>query len=316
MKADLHTHTICSKDSLTRPADLVVACVRRGVDVVAVTDHNAIAGALAAREVAEQMRAAGQEAPLVIVGEEIMTTAGEIMGLFLSEFIPPGLSPQETIQGIREQGGFVTVPHPFDRLRRGPMMTRVLEVIWPHIDAIETRNARTTFVSDNERARAFAVGHGLLQTAGSDAHIVSLSHPDDVEHPQAYLRLPGDLFDSAILRIHLNRERGVVRCSLFKQRIQTGLQVSGKESVSYGRASGFCRWPAGSSSPGSHPGSSRCSKASGGAVRQTTSPALSTRRRFSSFNRAPPPRATTPSCSKMRCSVWPSRRRKPASPSR
>ncbi len=189
MKADLHTHTICSKDSLTRPADLVVACVRRGVDVVAVTDHNAIAGALAAREVAEQMRAAGQEAPLVIVGEEIMTTAGEIMGLFLSEFIPPGLSPQETIQGIREQGGFVTVPHPFDRLRRGPMMTRVLEVIWPHIDAIETRNARTTFVSDNERARAFAVGHGLLQTAGSDAHIsgevgrcfVELPSFDDVE---------------------------------------------------------------------------------------------------------------------------------------
>jgi len=170
VKADLHTHTIYSKDSLTRPADLVAACVRRGVDVLAVTDHNAIAGALDACAVAERLRAAGQPAPLVIVGEEVMTTAGEIIGLFLSELIPRGLSPQETIQRIRDQGGFVTVPHPFDRLRRGSTTAQALEVIWPLVDAIETRNARTTFASDNARARAFAVEHGLLQTAGSDAH--------------------------------------------------------------------------------------------------------------------------------------------------
>lgn len=176
MKADLHTHTIYSKDSLTRPADLVTACVRRGVhrtlrvDVLAVTDHNAIAGAREAHAAAERLRAAGQPAPLVIVGEEVMTTAGEIIGLFLSDQIPRGLSPQETIERIRDQGGFVVLPHPFDRLRRGPLSIEALEAICPHIDAVEVRNARTTFAADNERARAFAVEHGLLQTAGSDAH--------------------------------------------------------------------------------------------------------------------------------------------------
>jgi len=170
MKADLHTHTVYSQDSLTRPADLVAACVRRGVDVVAVTDHNAIAGAWAAQEAADRLRASGQPAPLVIAGEEIMTTAGEVIGLFLVELIPPGYSPQETIQRIREQGGFVTVPHPFDRLRRGLLMAGVWEAVWSQVDALETRNARTTFFSDNERARLFAVSHDLLQTAGSDAH--------------------------------------------------------------------------------------------------------------------------------------------------
>ena len=170
MKADLHTHTIYSKDSLTRPEVLVAACARRGVEVVAVTDHNAIAAALEACVAAERRRAEGQPAPLVIVGEEILTAAGEVIGLFLAEFIPAGLSPQETIRRIRDQGGLVTVPHPFDRLRRGPMTAEALEAIWSLVDAIEIRNARTTFPSDNERARAFAAEKGLLQTAGSDAH--------------------------------------------------------------------------------------------------------------------------------------------------
>jgi len=170
MKADLHTHTVYSKDSLTSPENLVAAGARRGMDVLAVTDHNAIAGALAAQEVADRLREAGNPAPLVIVGEEVMTTAGEIIGLFLSELVPRGLSPRETIARIRDQGGVVIVPHPFDRLRRGPMTAEALETLWPHVDAIETRNARTTFASDNERARVFAVAHGLLQTAGSDAH--------------------------------------------------------------------------------------------------------------------------------------------------
>ncbi|MBU0491285.1 MAG: PHP domain-containing protein [Chloroflexi bacterium] len=170
MKADLHTHTCYSKDSLTTPQDLVAACMRRGVAVLAVTDHNAIDGALAAREAADQWRAAGRPAPRVIVGEEVMTTAGEVIGLFLSELIPRGLSPQETVEHIRRQGGLVVVPHPFDRLRRGPMTREALAEIAPLLDAIEVCNARTSFAADNEQARAFAVAHGLLHTAGSDAH--------------------------------------------------------------------------------------------------------------------------------------------------
>jgi len=161
MRFDLHIHTHHSPDSLMSPADIIQAAQRRGLDGVAITDHNTLEGAL---EV-------GAVAPLpVILGEEIKTTEGEIIGLFLTRTIPPRLSPEETVAAIREQGGIVYVPHPFDHYRREAMGRRTLERIIDRVDAIEVFNARVVIPQDNALARKVAEVHGLAMGAGSDAH--------------------------------------------------------------------------------------------------------------------------------------------------
>ncbi len=102
-KVDLHSHTIYSKDCLTRAADLITRARAVGLDKIAVTEHNRLDGALAAKKLAPD---------LVIVGEEIMTTHGEIIAYFVSEVVPRGLSPQETIRRLRDQGAVISIPHP------------------------------------------------------------------------------------------------------------------------------------------------------------------------------------------------------------
>ena len=160
MKMDLHVHTTYSGDCLTSFEAIIEACRRRGLSV-AITDHNRIEGALAFREIAPFP---------VIVGEEIDTLEGEIIGLFLEEGIPRGLTPEETVARIKEQGGLVYIPHPMDRVRRSPLRREALERITDQVDALEVFNARVTFPADNEKARCFAQEHGLPQGAGSDAH--------------------------------------------------------------------------------------------------------------------------------------------------
>jgi predicted metal-dependent phosphoesterase TrpH len=158
---EFHCHTIASKDSLTRPADLVETARRKGIDRLIVTDHNTIQGALAA-----QLLYPG----LVIVGEEIMTTQGEILAAYVREEIPPGLSPQETIRRLKEQGAFISVSHPFDELRKGAWHEDDLLEILPFVDAIEVYNSRCMFPSFNRRAKEFAEKHNIAGTVGSDAH--------------------------------------------------------------------------------------------------------------------------------------------------
>jgi predicted metal-dependent phosphoesterase TrpH len=160
MKIDLHVHTTYSGDCLTPFEAIIEACRRRGLSV-AITDHNRIEGALAFREIAPFP---------VIVGEEIDTLEGEIIGLFLEKGIPRGLTPEETIARIKEQGGLVYIPHPMDRVRRSVLRREALERITDQVDALEVFNARVTFPADNEEARRFAQEHGLPQGAGSDAH--------------------------------------------------------------------------------------------------------------------------------------------------
>lgn len=160
-KVDLHTHTHHSKDSLTSFGAYIAACLRKGIRAVAVTDHNAIDGAFVLRELAPFP---------VIVGEEIKTVEGEIIGLFLERWIPPDLTPEETISRIREQGGLVYIPHPGDRLRSSVLKRQALKRIADDIDIVEVFNARVTLPGDNESARTFAQEWGLLQGAGSDAH--------------------------------------------------------------------------------------------------------------------------------------------------
>lgn len=162
MQLDLHVHTCHSSDSLMTPDEIIRAVRRKGLGGVAITDHNTIAGALELREVAPF---------LVIVGEEIRTTRGEITGLFLKEAIPPDLSPEETISAIRGQGGVIVIPHPTDRLRTSAMGRRTLERVIDRVDALEVFNARTFLPQDNELARQIALDHGRAMTAGSDAHL-------------------------------------------------------------------------------------------------------------------------------------------------
>ena len=158
---DLHSHTFWSKDSLTSLETVLRLCEQRGIDRIAITDHNTIGGALALKALAPDR---------VIVGEEIMTTQGEILAYYVHEAVPPGLSPEETIRRLRDQGAVISVSHPFDRLRQGAWRADDLLRIVDKVDAVEVFNARCLFTQDNARAAAFAARHCLPGTAGSDAH--------------------------------------------------------------------------------------------------------------------------------------------------
>ena len=158
---EFHCHTSASKDSLTEPADLIRAARKRGLDRVVVTDHNSIAGAKAAQAL---------DPELIIVGEEIMTSKGEILAAFVREEIPAGLTPLETIRILKEQGAFISVSHPFDEWRKGGWKEADLLEIIPFVDAIEVFNSRCMDPNFNHRARAFAEKHHLAGTVGSDAH--------------------------------------------------------------------------------------------------------------------------------------------------
>jgi predicted metal-dependent phosphoesterase TrpH len=175
---------------------IIRLCRKRGVDRIAITDHNTAEGALALQKIAPE---------LVIVGEEIMTNQGEILGYFLTESIPAGLTPEETIQRLRDQGAVISVSHPFDRYRKGAWEENDLRRIMGLVDAIEVFNARCVRAEDNARAMAFARQNGLIGTAGSDAHT-------GVEYGQAMTRLQ-PFHDAASFRQALGTAEFVERLS-------------------------------------------------------------------------------------------------------
>jgi len=160
---EFHCHTCFSKDSLTRPEELVSACRRKGIDRVIVTDHNSIQGGLAAQIL---------DPELVIVGEEIMTTQGELLASFVQEQVPAHLSPRETLNRLKDQGAFISVSHPFDELRKGGWQENDLLEILSDVDAIEVFNSRCMLPGFNRKAREFAERHNIAGTVGSDAHAV------------------------------------------------------------------------------------------------------------------------------------------------
>jgi len=161
LRVEFHCHTIYSKDSLTSPRKLVEICRKKGIGRVVVTDHNTTAGAQAARIL---------DPELVIVGEEIMTTKGEILAAFVTEEIPPHLSPFETIKRLKDQGAFISVSHPFDRMRNGAWKEEDLLEILPDVNAIEVFNSRCLTPQYNRAAQVFAEEHNIPGTVGSDAH--------------------------------------------------------------------------------------------------------------------------------------------------
>lgn len=175
MRVDLHSHTHFSPDSRMRFPDIARACEINGIDVLATTDHHTADGAIAFRDWVDR-----HERDLhVIVGEEVMTHDGEIIGLYLEENIPSPCPLDEAIEAIRDQGGLVLLQHPFDPMRHG-----LDEKAWGiDPDIVEVFNARTRLDGANEKAEQLATELGLPKVACSDAHTLG-------EIGNAYTEIP------------------------------------------------------------------------------------------------------------------------------
>ncbi|HUQ41436.1 MAG TPA: PHP domain-containing protein [Candidatus Limnocylindrales bacterium] len=166
VRLDMHTHSEYSPDSRTPLASQIAALKAAKINIVCATDHNTIEGALRLREM-------GGDDIRVIVGEEVSSRDGEIIGLFLEKVVPRDLSGEETMARIHEQGGLVSVPHPFSRNRLYHLRRDALDRLWPQIDCMEIFNAREAFAADNKRAEAYAKERNIPGGVGSDAHRIS-----------------------------------------------------------------------------------------------------------------------------------------------
>lgn len=173
LKVDFHLHTQFSPDSFLTIEMLLRKAAERGLDRVAITDHNTIQGALIAK-VTDPER--------VIIGEEIETGNGEIIAYFVQEAIPAGLPVREVIKLLRSQGAFISVSHPFDGRRVRWSLEEMQELV-PLVDAIEVFNGRCYTAASNEKAIQFSKVHKLPGTVGSDSHTA-------VEVGRSYLELP------------------------------------------------------------------------------------------------------------------------------
>jgi predicted metal-dependent phosphoesterase TrpH len=186
--ADFHVHTRFSRDSLLGEDRFIRLALERGLTHVAITNHNNVEGAVAVRE---RVAAQGLEDRLhIILGEEVSSADGEIVGIYLTETIPPRLSADETADAIHAQGGLVSIPHPYDPFRRSHIreapLLRLAEA--GKIDAIEVFNSRVTFARHNEEAALLAARFGIPGIACSDAH-------SGLEVAMSFNALPA--FDSA-----------------------------------------------------------------------------------------------------------------------
>jgi predicted metal-dependent phosphoesterase TrpH len=201
IEVDLHMHTDHSGDCAT-PVDTLIHTARdRGLGAIAITDHNEVSGALEARKLAEEVGDIK-----VIVAEEVKTAEqGEVIGLFLEEKIPKGLTMAETVAEIRRQGGLVYVPHPFDRFHSVPDYEHLLDIV-EEIDILEVFNPRVALTSFNEEAVRFATKYRIVSGAGSDSHVAQglgsvRQRIHDFDGPAEFLEA---MRDADITRKHKN----------------------------------------------------------------------------------------------------------------
>ncbi len=168
--ADFHIHTRFSRDSILTEKRFIECAVERGLTHVAITNHNNVEGAVAVRDKVVEMGLADRLT--VILGEEVSTADGEVVGLFLTKTIPRGLSANETADEIHRQGGLVSIPHPFDPFRASHIKEGPLRNLAESgkIDAIEIFNCRVTFQRHNVAAAEFAARYEIPGIAASDSH--------------------------------------------------------------------------------------------------------------------------------------------------
>jgi predicted metal-dependent phosphoesterase TrpH len=201
IEVDLHMHTDHSGDCAT-PVEVLLQTARdRGLGAIAITDHNEVSGALEARRIAAEM-----DDIKVIVAEEVKTAEqGEVIGLFLEEKIPKGMTMAATIAAIREQDGLVYVPHPFDRFHSVPDYEHLLEMV-EEIDILEVFNPRVAVTAFNEEAVRFARKYRIVPGAGSDSHVAQglgsvRTRIHDFDGPAEFLEA---MRDADITRKHKN----------------------------------------------------------------------------------------------------------------
>lgn len=201
VRVDMHSHTMWSGDSSTTPDELEDAVRGSGIDVLCITDHNAVNGA---RELEKHLPCR------VVVGEELRTHAGEIIGLFLTERLPFGLKPADAAARIREQGAVVYIPHPFDPMRNNLRRDELDDLVAAGlVDAVEARNAKTSLEHLNREAAEYAERHGLLAGAGSDAHVpeaigAAYVEMPDFDGPASFLE---SLAEGVVVGHHFDRPR-------------------------------------------------------------------------------------------------------------
>ena len=196
IKGDFHIHSDFSPDCATPLEGLVQRCIQVGLTCIAITDHNTTRGAQEIQKIAPFT---------VIIGEEIKSSEGEIIGLFLHKDIPKGLSPLETIKQIREQGGLVSIPHPYDRFRRSVLREKALYEILPHVDIVEAFNSRTTLYSDIAKAQQLTTEYDVVPSAVSDAHTLIELGRTYVEFPEFDGTPAG--FKAALAKGHLIKRK-------------------------------------------------------------------------------------------------------------
>jgi len=190
LHADFHSHSHYSKDSLINPRTFIDRCVSKGVTCIAVTDHNEIEGAFVIEKLARE-----SQAPLkVLIGEEVKTAEGEIIGLFLKEKIARDMSPEDTVRAIHDQGGLAVIPHPYDIFRRSVLTDEAIERVKHDVDAIEGFNCRNILGKHDAKARALASEVDKPFTLGTDSHSpmeLGGAHLeiDDFETPDDLLRV-------------------------------------------------------------------------------------------------------------------------------
>jgi predicted metal-dependent phosphoesterase TrpH len=216
---DLHMHTDHSPDCAT-PVETLLATAREvGLGAIAITDHNEVSGAFAARELADEFGVK------VIVAEEVKTgEEGEVIGLFLERRIERGMTMAETIAEIRRQGGLVYVPHPFDRLHSVPDYEYLLEIV-EEIDILEVFNPRVALTAFNEEAERFAAKYRIVPGAGSDSHVAQglgsvMIRVHDFHGPEEFLE---SMRDADIVR----KQKNLVYVQALKL-LQTGGGRGGK----------------------------------------------------------------------------------------
>jgi predicted metal-dependent phosphoesterase TrpH len=190
--ADLHCHTSASFDSLSKPADVARVAAERGLTHLAITDHDRIDGALSVRDRAP-------DGLTIIVGQEVRTSAGDLIALFVDKAIPPGMAPADAAKAVRDQGGAVGLAHPYDRFRAGagrPGWEDELTQLLPLLDYVEIWNSRLMMGDGNRRAADLAHANALPGVAVSDAHTL-------LEVGVSYTILDGPLGNAEELRAAL-----------------------------------------------------------------------------------------------------------------